>query len=191
MIMLLASLARRMTALVLLTALLPLNLLLALLLRYLQGPKVLFFQERSGLGGRPFNLVKFRTMRDVRNDDGSLSADEVRVTGIGVFLRRTRLDELPSFWNVLTGDLAFIGPRPLLPETVQSLGERGVRRETVRPGLTGWAQVNGNTLLSLNEKVDLDLWYIEHRNWQLDAAIIASTFLVMIAGEKRRKNMQQ
>lgn len=189
--MLLASLARRMTALVLLTALLPLNLLLALLLRYLQGPKVLFFQERSGLGGRPFNLVKFRTMRDVRNDDGSLSADEVRVTGIGVFLRRTRLDELPSFWNVLTGDLAFIGPRPLLPETVQSLGERGVRRETVRPGLTGWAQVNGNTLLSLNEKVDLDLWYIEHRNWQLDAAIIASTFLVMIAGEKRRKNMQQ
>ena len=188
--MLLASLTRRLIALILLIVLLPVNLLLALLLRCLQGPDILFIQQRSGLGGRPFNLVKFQTMRDLRDDDGNLLADEIRVTDVGAILRKTRLDELPSFWNVLTGDLAFIGPRPLLPHTIQSLGERGVRRDSVLPGLTGWAQVNGNTLLSLNEKVDLDLWYIEHRSWKLDAAIIASTFLVMIAGEKRRKNLQ-
>jgi lipopolysaccharide/colanic/teichoic acid biosynthesis glycosyltransferase len=183
------NMLRRMTALLLLILLLPVNLMLALLLRIFQGPHVLFVQQRSGRGGKPFNLVKFRTMRDLRDDDGRLLPDEARVTAIGTLLRKTRLDELPSFWNVLTGDLAFIGPRPLLPWTIQSLGERGVKRGMVRPGLTGWAQISGNTLLSLDEKVALDLWYIERRNWHVDVSIVASTIWVMIAGEKRRKNL--
>jgi lipopolysaccharide/colanic/teichoic acid biosynthesis glycosyltransferase len=188
-LIMLTSLIRRTTALMLLVLLLPFNLLIALLLRILQGPGVLFVQQRSGLGGKPFNLVKFRTMRDLRDDDGRLLDDEARVTAIGTFLRKTRLDELPSFWNVMTGDLAFIGPRPLLPWTIQSLGDRGVKRGAVRPGLTGWAQISGNTLLTLDEKVALDLWYIERRNWYTDLSIVASTIWVMVAGEKRRKNL--
>jgi lipopolysaccharide/colanic/teichoic acid biosynthesis glycosyltransferase len=187
--MFLGALIRRGIALLILIVLLPVNLVIALLLRVLQGPGVLFIQERSGLGGKPFRLVKFRTMRDLRDEDGRPLPDEDRVTGIGTFLRKTRLDELPSFWNVLIGDLAFIGPRPLLPWTIESLGERGVKRGTVHPGLTGWAQISGNTLLTLDEKVALDLWYIERRSWSTDMSIIASTIWVMLAGEKRRKNL--
>jgi lipopolysaccharide/colanic/teichoic acid biosynthesis glycosyltransferase len=179
------ALMGRVAALLILICLLPLNLLIALALRILQGPNILFFQQRSGFGGQPFNLVKFRTMRDLRDDGGQLLDDAARVTTIGIFLRKTRLDELPSFWNVVIGELAFIGPRPLLPCTVQTLGDRGVKRGTVRPGLTGWAQISGNTLLTLDEKVTLDLWYIEHRSWRMDIAIIAGTLRVMIAGEKR------
>ena len=171
----------------LLIALLPVNLLLALLLRTLQGPGVMFFQKRAGLHGEPFKLVKFRTMRDLRDSEGCLLDDDARVTSIGTFLRKTRLDELPSFWNVFTGDLAFVGPRPLLPSTIAALGERGVKRGAVRPGLTGWAQINGNTLLSLDEKVELDIWFIENRRWFTNPVIIASTIWVMIAGEKRRR----
>jgi lipopolysaccharide/colanic/teichoic acid biosynthesis glycosyltransferase len=187
MSLLACALIGRVTALLILVGLLPLNLLIALALRILQGRNVLFFQQRSGIGGEPFSLVKFRTMRDLRDDHGQLLDDAMRVTAIGIFLRKTRLDELPSFWNVVIGELAFIGPRPLLPWTIQTLGDRGVKRGTVRPGLTGWAQINGNTLLTLNEKVALDLWYIEHRSWRTDTAIIAGTLRVMIAGEKRNR----
>lgn len=163
---------------------LPLMLLLALALRIWQGRGVLFWQERSGLAGKSFRLVKFRTMRDTRGSDGELLPDEQRTTRIGSFLRKTRLDELPSFWNVMLGELAFIGPRPLLPPTISALGELGRQRGAVPPGLSGWAQVNGNTLLSLEEKVALDLWYIENRRWHTDLVIILATIWVMIAGEK-------
>jgi len=159
-------------------------LLLALALRVSQGPGVVFRQHRAGLAGVPFQLVKFRTMRDTKGNDGKLLPDELRTTAIGSFLRKTRLDELPSFWNVVRSELGFIGPRPLLPHTIQGLGELGERRGAVRPGLTGWAQVNGNTLLSLEEKVALDLWYIENRRWNTDLVIIFATIWVMVAGEK-------
>ncbi|WP_428630657.1 sugar transferase [Sphingopyxis sp.] len=179
----------RSSAALVLLILLPVNLTIALLLRILQGSGVLFRQERSGFRGLPFKLVKFRTMRDLRDSEGNLLADEARVTAIGTFLRKTRLDELPSFWNVLAGDLAYVGPRPLLTETVLSLGERGKRRGDVLPGLTGWAQINGNTMLTLDEKVSLDLAYIERRRWNTDAYVIIRTVWVMINGEKRRDDI--
>lgn len=179
--------ARRFLAAVALIGLLPVNLVIALLLRMMQGKGVLFRQLRAGYGGAPFTLVKFRTMRDLRDADGHLLDDAERVTGIGTFLRKTRLDELPSLWNVVTGDIAIVGPRPLLPETIEGLGDRGVRRGYVHPGLTGWAQVSGNTLLSLDEKIDLDLWYIDNGNWKTDLSILLSTVSVMVAGEKRKR----
>lgn len=183
-----SALVRRGIAAILLIILLPVNLLIALLLRVFQEPGVLFVQQRSGLAGRPFNLVKFRTMRDLRDADGRLLDDEARTTAIGAFLRKVRLDELPSLWNVLSGDLAFVGPRPLLPDTIQSLGERGKERGTVLPGLTGWAQVSGNTLLTLDEKIRLDLQYIGKRRWHTDVYVIIMTIWVMTAGEKRRND---
>ena len=186
--MTIASGVRRSIAAIIFIGLLPVNLTLATLLRVFQGPGTLFVQQRAGLHGQPFNLFKFRTMRDLRGDDGELLHDDARVTAIGTFLRKTRLDELPSFWNVILGDLAFIGPRPLLPHTVQSMGDRGVKRGTVRPGLTGWAQINGTTLLTLQEKVTLDIWYIENRRWHTDLSIIVLTLWVMIGGERRRKS---
>lgn len=181
------DIARRLLAVFALLVLMPVNLVIAVLLRVLQGKGVLFRQLRSGYGGVPFTLVKFRTMRDLRDANGHLLDDADRVTGIGTFLRKTRLDELPSLWNVVTGDIAIVGPRPLLPETIQGLGERGARRGRVRPGLTGWAQVSGNTLLSLDEKIDLDLWYIDNGNWKTDLSILVSTVSVMVAGEKRKR----
>jgi lipopolysaccharide/colanic/teichoic acid biosynthesis glycosyltransferase len=154
----------RLVGLILLIACMPLLLILGLVVLVLQGRPVLFHQMRSGKGGHPFKMVKFRSMRDLRDANGVPLPDDERVTAIGTFLRRSRLDELPGLWNVATGDIAFIGPRPLLPETITGLGERGVMRGQVAPGLTGWSQVNGNTLLTLDEKIDLDLWYIENRS---------------------------
>lgn len=176
----------RLAGFVLLLICLPVMALLAALILALQGRPILFRQDRSGKHGIPFNMVKFRTMRDLRDSSGALLPDAVRTTSLGAFLRRSRLDEIPGLWNVVTGDLAFIGPRPLLPETIASLGERGVQRGQVAPGLTGWAQVNGNTLLTLDEKVALDLWYIEHRSLRTDYDILLATFWVMFRGEVRR-----
>lgn len=176
----------RLAGLVLLVACLPVMALLAALVLVLQGRPILFQQARSGKHGVPFKMVKFRSMRDLRDSRGVLLPDAARTTSIGAFLRRSRLDEIPGLWNVVTGDLAFIGPRPLLPETIADLGERGVQRGRVAPGLTGWAQVNGNTLLTLDEKVALDLWYIEHRSLRTDYDILLATFWVMFRGEVRR-----
>ncbi len=146
----------------------------------------MFRQLRAGKGTTPFALTKFRSMRDTRDQAGSLLPDADRVTRIGSILRRTRLDELPGIWNVVRGDMSFVGPRPLLPETIRDLGSNGMKRCSVRPGLTGWSQVNGNTLLTLEQKVALDLWYIDNRSWMLDARIVLATFMVMIAGETIR-----
>src|SRR5690606_31422560 len=110
-------------------------------------------QERSGKNGRIMTLVKFRSMRDVNDACGDPLPDEQRVTFLGRLLRRSRLDELPGLWNVVTGDMAFVGPRPLLPQTIAGMGRAGQERGKVKPGLTGWAQINGNTLLTLDEKV--------------------------------------
>ena len=163
----------------------PLLLLTGVALLLLDGSPVLFVQTRSGLGGRPFRLVKFRSMNEARGACGALLPDAKRTTPSGRLLRATRIDELPQLWNVLLGDMSLIGPRPLLPVTVAAAGEAGRERGRVRPGMTGWAQVNGNTLLSDADKIALDLWYIRNRTAALDLRIIGRTLLVSLLGERR------
>lgn len=147
------------------------------------GQPVFFTQARAGLNGRSFTLYKFRTMSDARDASGALLPDAARTPPMGHFLRRTRLDELPQFLNLARGDVSLVGPRPLLPETVASFGEAGKARGAVRPGVTGWSQVNGNTLLTNDDKLALDLWYIDHRSPLLDALILFKTLVVVLAGE--------
>ncbi len=149
------------------------------------GRPVFFRQVRSGLRARRFHLVKFRTMSEDRDGQGQLLPDDQRITGIGRILRATRLDELPQLWNVLVGDMSLIGPRPLLPDTIADAGVAGWSRGWIRPGLTGWAQVNGNTLLSDAEKIALDNWYIANRSLALDFRILGRTALVSLLGEHR------
>ncbi|MBB3346786.1 MULTISPECIES: sugar transferase [unclassified Sphingomonas] len=164
----------------------PLLLLLALVQAAVAGRPILFVQARSGLAQRPFPLRKFRTMNDRRDAAGALLPDDQRLLPTGRFLRATRMDELPQLWNVLRGEMSLIGPRPLLPVTIAAAGEQGAARARVRPGLTGWAQVNGNTRLSEAEKLALDLWYIEHRGLRLDLEILFRTLLVAGGGGERR-----
>lgn len=187
--MVVISLFSRFFAAALLVVLSPLLLALWIVCLMLDGRPVLFRQYRTGKGKAQFELLKFRTMRDIRDSDGELLSDDERVTALGRFLRRSRLDELPGLVNVVRGEMAFVGPRPLLPHTIDELGSRGRIRCSVKPGLTGWAQVNGNTLLSLKEKVALDLWYIDNRSALLDLKILALTFSVMIGGEKKRTGL--
>ncbi|MGB3797453.1 MAG: sugar transferase [Alteraurantiacibacter sp.] len=174
----------RLVALVLLILVLPLLAVLAVMVGISMGRPVIFRQTRSGRHAEGFTLVKFRSMSDARDPSGELLSDAERTTMVGSFLRRSRLDELPGLWNVVRGDMNFVGPRPLLPHTIAEKGEAGRMRGQVRPGLTGWSQVNGNTLLSLNEKIALDLWYIENRSARLDLLIILRTLLVMVGGER-------
>ena len=124
-------------------------------------------------------------MRDARDATGAHLPDAERTTLVGSLLRRSRLDELPGLLNVVRGEMNFVGPRPLLPPTIAEKGEAGRRRGEVCPGLTGWAQVNGNTLLTLDEKIALDLWYIDNRSFWLDLQILMRTLLVMVGGERR------
>lgn len=175
---------QRIVALVLSILTAPLLLVLAIVTTLCMGTPVFFRQQRAGLGGRPFTMLKFRSMTDAVDAHGELLPDSERVTAWGRFLRRSRLDELPGLWSIARGDMAFVGPRPLLPETVSSLGERGRERSKVLPGLTGWAQVNGNALLELDDKIALDLFYVRHASWRLDLAILLRTILVMVLGEK-------
>jgi lipopolysaccharide/colanic/teichoic acid biosynthesis glycosyltransferase len=162
----------------------PLAIVVGLAVRGTMGKPVFFVQQRSGQGGRAFPMIKFRTMSDDRGPDGTLLGDRERVTRLGRFLRRSRLDELPELWNIMTGDMALIGPRPLLPTTINALGEAGRRRGAFKPGLTGWAQVNGNTLLEEADKIALDLWYVAHASLWLDLRIIAKTVMMILFGEK-------
>jgi lipopolysaccharide/colanic/teichoic acid biosynthesis glycosyltransferase len=163
---------------------LPIMLVIGLLVAVWLGRPIFFVQRRVGRQCRPFRMVKFRSMPDLRDKNGQLLGDEERMTGFGRLLRRSRLDELPEFWNILVGDMSLIGPRPILAETVDALGERGRLRCSVRPGLTGWAQISGNAILGNDDKVDLDLWYIEHRTIWLDLKIVVTTLLVMLFGDK-------
>lgn len=174
----------RLVAVALLVLIAPLLLLLSVAAMFSIGRPIFFRQVRSGLHQRPFTLYKFRSMTDARGHDGELLSDEERVTAFGRFLRRSRLDELPGLVNIARGEMAFVGPRPLLPPTIEGLGELGEMRARVRPGLTGWSQVNGNTLLSLERKVALDLWYVENRSFWLDCRIVLATLWVMVGGER-------
>jgi len=170
-------------ALVLLTILwLPL-LLLICLVRWCIGSPVLFRQRRPGLEGKPFEIVKFRTMTNRRDDRGELLSDEARLTSFGRFLRSTSLDELPEIWNVLKGDMSFVGPRPLLMEYLPLYSARQARRHEVRPGLTGWAQVNGRNAISWEQKFEYDVWYVDNRSFWLDMKILWLTVVRVLRRE--------
>ncbi|MGH8542185.1 MAG: sugar transferase [Gammaproteobacteria bacterium] len=162
----------------------PAVFVIALLVRVSMGRPVFFMQARIGRDGVPFQLVKFRTMTNARIDSGRLLSDEARITPLGRFLRRTRLDELPELLNVVKGEMSLVGPRPWVASTLAALGEAGRHRSAVRPGLTGWAQVNGNTRLSDTDKLALDLWYIDHRSLALGVAILLRTLGVVLRGER-------
>ena len=138
----------------------PVIVLLSLLVRIKLGSPVLFRQTRPGRAGQAFQMAKFRTMTDARDANGELLPDAERLTGFGQFLRSSSLDELPELWNVLKGDMSLVGPRPLLMEYLPLYTERQARRHEVRPGITGWAQVNGRNALSWEEKFELDVWYM-------------------------------
>ena len=139
------------------------------------GGPWLFQQRRPGWHGRLFTLYKLRTMTDARDAAGQLLPDAQRLPPLGRWLRATSLDELPQLWNVLRGDLSMVGPRPLLPEYLPLYSPEQARRHAVRPGLTGWAQVNGRNALSWEEKFALDLWYVDHLSWRLDLTILWRT----------------
>ena len=169
----------------------PLLLVVAILVRLKLGSPVLFIQERPGLRARPFRMVKFRTMTDERGPDGELLPDEQRLTSFGRFLRATSLDEFPEMWNVLIGDMSVVGPRPLLMRYVPRYSPFQARRMEVKPGVTGWAQVNGRNLLSWEEKFALDVWYVDHRTFWLDTKIVVMTFFKVLArsGAERDKDV--
>jgi lipopolysaccharide/colanic/teichoic acid biosynthesis glycosyltransferase len=146
------------------------------------GLPVFLRQPRPGYRGRLFTLYKFRTMRDARDADGVLLPDERRLTPLGRFLRRTSLDELPELWNVLQGDMSLVGPRPLLPQYLDRYTPRQARRHEMRPGITGWAQVNGRNAITWQDKFDLDVWYVDHWSLGLDVRILWMTFLQVLSG---------
>jgi lipopolysaccharide/colanic/teichoic acid biosynthesis glycosyltransferase len=168
----------------------PLLLVVAILVRLKLGSPVLFIQERPGLRARPFRMVKFRTMTDARDSNGELLLDEQRLTSFGRFLRATSLDEFPEMWNVLIGDMSVVGPRPLLMRYVPRYSPFQTRRMEVKPGVTGWAQVNGRNSLSWDEKFALDVWYVDRRTFWLDMKIVALTFFKVLArsGAERDKD---
>ena len=162
-------------ALVGLMVLAPVLLIIALLIRLKLGSPVLFRQVRPGLDAKPFEMVKFRTMRDAVDKHGNPLPDEERMTRLGHILRATSLDELPELWNVLKGDMSLVGPRPLLMEYLPLYSTEQYRRHEVRPGVTGWAQVNGRNALSWEEKFKLDVWYVDNRSLWLDIKILLLT----------------
>ena len=154
---------------------LPIYLLLMLLVLTKFNFPILFKQSRPGLNGKIFNIYKFRSMTSERDKEGPLLSDELRLTKFGKFLRSTSLDELPSLWNVLKGDMSLVGPRPLLVEYLPLYSAKQARRHEVKPGITGWAQVNGRTTISWDEKFDLDVWYVDNHSIWLDIKIIFKT----------------
>lgn len=158
----------------------PLLVVLALLIRRSMGSPVLFRQVRPGLDGQPFEMVKYRTMRDAVGADGKALPDGDRLTSLGRFLRSTSLDELPELWNVLTGDMSLVGPRPLLMEYLPRYSAEQARRHEVRPGLTGLAQISGRNALNWEEKFVLDVWYVDNRSMRLDIRIIWVTVLKVL-----------
>jgi len=162
-------------SMVALVLLLPGLLLLAGLVCWRLGRPVIFRQRRPGLDGRIFEACKFRTMTETRDAAGQLLPDAVRLTSFGRWLRSTSLDELPTLWNVFCGDMSLVGPRPLLVQYLPLYSPEQTRRHEVRPGITGWAQVNGRNALSWEEKFRLDVWYVDHRTFWLDLRIIVLT----------------
>jgi len=154
----------------------PLLFLVATLVRYFLGKPVLFRQLRPGKDGRLFQLVKFRTMEDICDNEGNILSDSQRLTKFGAFLRASSLDELPELFNVLKGEMSLVGPRPLLPEYLKLYSTTQARRHEVRPGITGWAQVNGRNAIGWEERFNLDVWYVDNQSLWLDIKILFLTF---------------
>ena len=161
----------------------PVLAMVALVVRWRLGAPVLFRQTRPGLHGRPFTMYKFRTMRDAVDARGRALPDAERMTGLGRFLRASSVDELPGLFNVLLGDMSLVGPRPLLEEYLPLYTPEQARRHEVRPGVTGWAQVNGRNALSWEEKFALDVWYVDHRSFALDLRILLLTVKKVVVRE--------
>jgi sugar transferase EpsL len=143
----------------------------------------LFRQLRPGLNGKAFEIYKFRTMTDCRDESGQMLPDDQRITNLGQLLRSTSLDELPELFNVFKGEMSIVGPRPLLPQYLDLYTPEQARRHAVRPGLTGWAQVNGRNAISWEEKLRLDVWYVDHQSFKLDLKIIIKTLKMVIKRE--------
>ena len=149
----------------------PIILIVALLIKLKLGSPILFTQERPGLNGKIFRIYKFRTMSDERDSKGDLLSDELRLKGFGKLIRKSSLDELPQLFNVLKGEMSFVGPRPLLVEYLKLYNQEQAKRHNVKPGITGWAQVNGRNAISWEEKFKLDVYYVEHISFMLDCKI--------------------
>ena len=164
-------------SLIILVILAPLMIVLALAVRLRMGAPVIFSQARPGLHGSLFRLYKFRTMTDAADERGEPLPDAARLTRFGRFLRASSLDELPAIWNVLKGDMSLVGPRPLLVEYLPLYSAEQNRRHEVRPGITGWAQVNGRNRLSWQKKFELDVWYVDNRSLFLDIKILVMTLV--------------
>ncbi len=161
----------------------PVVLVISLMVRKKIGSPVFFCQERTGLNGKPFTIYKFRTMTEEIDEEGKILPDEQRLVSFGSFLRRTSLDELPEFLNVLKGEMSLVGPRPLLIEYMERYSSEQKRRHKVKPGITGWAQINGRNMISWDERFKMDLWYIDHWNLWLDLKILFSTLLIVFKRE--------
>ena len=174
------ALADRVAALLALLLLFPLLLLVALLVRWRLGYPVLFRQQRPGYRGRPFWLLKFRTMSNARDGSGALLPDAQRLTPLGRWLRATSIDELPELINILRGEMSFIGPRPLLMAYLPLYSTEQARRHDVKPGFSGWAQINGRNAISWEEKFCLDIWYVDHQSYRLDIRIFLITIIKVL-----------
>lgn len=161
----------------------PIILIIALLIRFKIGSPLVFKQQRPGLDGKPFYVYKFRSMTDERDASGKLLPDEIRLNSFGKIIRKLSLDELPQLWNVLKGDMSFVGPRPLLVEYMPLYNEIQLKRHDVRPGITGWAQVNGRNTISWEKKFEYDVWYVENRSFWLDMEILVMTVIKVFKSE--------
>ncbi|VEF49587.1 phosphotransferase [Bacillus freudenreichii] len=161
----------------------PVIIITAILVRMKLGSPIIFKQQRPGLHGKPFFVYKFRTMTNERGEYGELLPDHIRLTKFGRFLRKLSLDELPQLFNVLKGDISLVGPRPLLMEYLELYTPEQARRHDVRPGITGWAQVNGRNAITWEEKFKLDVWYVDNRTFWLDLKIISLTVLKVFKSE--------
>ncbi len=170
-------------AIVLLVLLSPVTMGVAFLVRLKMGPPVIFRQIRPGLHGKPFVMYKFRTMLDLRDEEGNLLSDEQRLTELGRFIRKLSFDEIPELLNVLKGDMSLVGPRPLLMEYLSLYTSEQARRHEVKPGITGWALVHGRNTLDWNEKFEMDVWYVDNQNLLLDLKILARTFWMVLRRE--------
>ncbi len=176
-------LADYLLALILLVLAAPLFLLVAILLKYKMKDGVFFTQTRPGKNDKLFKVVKFKTMLNTKDEHGELLPDEQRLTRLGAFIRKTSLDELPQLLNVLKGDMSFVGPRPLLPEYLSLYSKRHARRHEIKPGITGWAQVNGRNALSWKDKFEHDIYYVENQSFWLDLMIIWKTIYKVFKSE--------
>ena len=163
--------------------LMPLFILVAMLLAIANGGSPFFFQRRPGFGERPFYVIKYKTMSDARDAQGELLPDEHRLTKLGKLVRKTSLDELPQLLNIIKGDMSLVGPRPLLMEYLPLYSPEQRRRHVVRPGITGWAQVNGRNAISWQQKFEYDVWYVDHCSFLLDIKIIWLTIVKVFKAE--------